>query len=406
MKEKPFFAFFFLLLLIYTQMTGIVSAFFVEASGVYITETEKSYEFSGASFVYGLVLLLFLSLILTMSNFWFIVLSGLFYRCKEGAFLSYPNVNYHNLILFIVILTLLLHFLHIYISGIPAFNEHLTRFNFWQEFARYPILGKVFGELAIPVAVMLGLLYSFSFSKDIARKGIIVSAFVFYLFYLFLMGHKFNGFIVAISFFYAPILFKRYMSSKPLLTKVEVALFFSLLILMLFLSYVFFSSSSGGVIDEVGGNPVWAVFYRVFALQGYSWVGFWELMGSCDFRRYDSYMESAIYLLAERPDFYLVNGISLANIFPGILLCSPEYPWAVLLVKLFLLAMVISFFIALSATLFLKGSLLRTGLSFMVLFVLTASFPSGDYGEVQYLKVLGISLLILVMSAYRSIVKY
>lgn len=361
----------FLLLLGYTQAAGLVSSLVVE-SGFYVTEIGQLTFPTGATRWYALALFLLFLLIWLFSE---LSIKALF-PVKSTNLSKQTSETRIYLAGIIFILSIL--YLNIIFSGSPLFNQNINRFNFWEVYSKLPYIKELFGELSLPLIIILGILTA---KKKYITGGKIPKLYwtliASYFCYLLLLGHKFNGFIVAASFYSIPFLAWRMARGESIFRIRDIAYALGGVSAMLYMSFLFFSKSTGGVIDIVGGNAIYGVFYRAFVLQGYSWWSFFEVYKNSGVIVKDSsasYMEYGLNLVTANPDFFLKNGIDIANIFPGVILASSGWPG--LLSSILVIGISVALLAALSRHFLLSGSTIRSAISLQLLFWLIGSIPS------------------------------
>ncbi len=157
-------------------------------------------------------------------------------------------------------------------AGIPLFSSSIDRFNFWSQYARFPIISKILGDLTVIIAMALGACFNLllklprSLKKRFWIRGIAI-LFALYLFYLLLLGHKFSGQFLAVIFFFLPS-FATYLRQGFLRKYVwAIALVGFALFFLIFLNY------RDSDLARYAGGPLQAIYYRAVGLQGHVWWG-------------------------------------------------------------------------------------------------------------------------------------
>lgn len=297
--------------------------------GVYITEQQR-YSFSNNSTFY---------LLLLEACFWSCFILAV--KFINVLFPSGRSVRYSLSMSWAVLLfsalALAMLLLNVVLTGSPLFNDSITRFNFWDN-SRLPYLNMIFGNVASPIVVMVGVAYALSLdagSKRAAKFSLCV--FCGFLLYYILMGQKFGMLILAFSLFFPAILFLRWQKFgglKLTIYQVVCVIVIALLLLGLVMWYylekhVDFIEGQGGVLN--------AVLYRAFGLQGHVWWGAvteyqnGNLLSNPLGAMLDG-MNAAMYAVSpsELVDRYLDSGVRFTMAYPGILLLSLGFFGAVL----------------------------------------------------------------------------
>lgn len=386
-KKVPEFV--FITLLVYTQLTGYISSVVVEY-GAFITEIQESLYFNYASLVILPIIISPFLLFYLLSKFFFK------YPKRLNNFkLEFTKIDKFLLLSSALALTVLM--INVLISPNPVFDEGIRRFDFWDN-AKFPFLRMIFGNLSLPILIIFSLSafkIKYAISFDYFYKYIAYGGIVLYFIYLFLTGQKFNGFLIGIIFFMIPFIYLRKLITGIYLYKKELVFLSLFFIILITFKAISFSNSSGGVIDETGGSGLLAVFYRIFILQGYAFDFFILEPHIIDINEAsDTLMHTAIYSMAANPEFYIENGINLANIFPGVLLTF-EYGYFLIFVALLFFSIFTFILVSLIRKYLIHGYMLRTMISMQMLFWLIGGFPAGKY-EVLYSSKFLLFLIILI----------
>lgn len=395
----------FVALLAYTQVSGLISSFYIESTNPFITEIGYFVGHGVSSWFYlGAMVLLFFSYLISHR------------LCDDinnkYRFLDVSRVvGDFNAILAVVFgaIALSLLIVHVIVSGAPFFGGGATRFSFWKEFAIIKLLAVFPGELALPVLILLAVAkVRFEIFFPRSKKWINLCNFfiVGYFFYLLLLGHKFQGFLVALLTLMPIVFVARINSGVPVLSRNEVVFFVMVLSSALFYSMLFFENSEGGVIDEVGRDAEAAVLYRIFVLQGYAWPAFFGLRDSCHIYNDGNLMNSAIYNIAAFPGFFVERGINLANIFPAILMCS-DYGVFLIVFSMIFIGVGLGILASLAKFFLLSGSIFRVSILLLAIGTTSGAFPAGAYGIDFFVKIsaliLGVAFLDFFVKMHRNI---
>ncbi|MEQ2352746.1 O-antigen polymerase [Pseudoalteromonas piscicida] len=369
------------LLLFYTQLTGVISCIYVN-SGVYITEQGRESFSTSADVVYVILLFLF---VFSFTIFQKIAISSL---NKEFVIRSY-NSGYF--IVWSIAIVLLVLYANVFLSDkIPLFHNDSNRFTFWVKDAFLKELNLIFGTLSIPISSALGFFafhnyYGKRFSNK--KNRIIAVIFFFYLLYLALTGQRFNGFLVAIIFFMIPFFAFYKKADKKFFTKSLFIKIFAAITVMFVIVYYSYKNSLGGIIDEAG-SPIAAMFYRIFVLQGHVfWGQYLEFInggGTEDF--FFNAMDSTVYLLTPSPDFFIENKINLANVFPGNILLSHGVLGVVF--SILILALYFATLSILIVKALLEGAIFRYVLLMQINLWGVGGLPNFDLNQIFGFKVL------------------
>lgn len=387
---------------IYTQILNVYAfslilvSLYVLEYGFYITESFNYSYLNGSATLFTVFVFIFFIILRVFIG----MLSSV-----NSSFFNQKKLNYlekkllANSLLVVVVLGVLVLMLNLILSPIPLFSEHVTRINFW-EYAFFPSIGVILGETSLPVVIALGVLFNFYRLKNHnSLKKIVVLSFVTYVFYLFLLGHKFSAQILAFFFFFLPFLIS---TNPPLSRVIKIASFF-LITGVLYVLYVY-SKIDSGIVSEYGG-AVGGALYRIFVLQGHV---FWNMFNHLNMFGDNAY-ENMIWLLNNSlyglelamhtvsPGFaqtYLESGLRFTAGFPAFLFVTP-FIFAVFFVLtiLFLYAFIIVRLTSLAGS----GSVFRLSLYVFTLYYFHFGITMGDFRFLFSAKfLLFLSLLIFI----------
>jgi len=242
--------------------------------GFYIIEQERYSFFTGSTLrLYMYVSIFFLSVFLSTKLFNSLAIP------KQGKFSQLPFSKRLNhgilLLLYIAALIETLLYINLLLSPIPLFSENINRFNYW-EHAKFPILKKIFGSIALPLAIIFGVYYLFSYVHHLSKlKRFIQLLFALYIVYLYLIGHKFSPQFLAAYFFFLPLWIYKIKMKIPLISKKTV--FNLLVIIVVAFLFILHQYQFAGVSNLYGG-AILGILYRIFVLQGHVYWGIDELV--------------------------------------------------------------------------------------------------------------------------------
>ena len=246
-------------LLIFQAISVIPSLIYIE-TGKYISEQGRMGYFVGATFFYCIFYLVSLLFIYATSN----SLKPIKLRVVK---FEVRNNNIENHILFIIVISVLSILLfNVYQSASPLFDKNVTRFTYWGQ-SKYPLLQKIFGNTAMFIPFVLGIL-----NKKYKKSSIVLL--LVYFGYNVLIGQKFSPIITGSFSFFLPIIL---MSTK----KLKVSQIFKLKYIIIFLLaaismykiiYDRYDRRKPYAVIKIY-DPNEAMLYRVFGLQGHLFWG-------------------------------------------------------------------------------------------------------------------------------------
>jgi hypothetical protein len=204
---------------------------------------------------------------------------------------------------------------------IPLLSSSATRFNFWTDFARFPWLGGLLGELSLPIACLFGTAHAFG--RITRRRGLANHALVgglVYIMYLLLLGHKLGGPVLAVFCFVVPALLP--MNSRQRYAAAKAGLVWLMALVAFSVWFAVRDYVGRGLTEFLGGSPLTAVLYRVFALQGHVWWGVVEDRGyslvNLDLDLLQEGMHGLMRLVSgEIAELYIAAGVSFTGSFPA-----------------------------------------------------------------------------------------
>ena len=245
-------------LILYQTMTIIPSIIYIE-TGKYIAEQGRSGYFVGAVWYYAFFYLITLVFVYATSN--------TLKKIKLSTFeLKINHKPFEDkAIITLVVVVFMLLFFNLALSPIPLFGQ-VSRFEFWK-YAKFPILGKLFGNTAMFLPFSLGLLFK-------KYKKFTIFSMVLYFAYNFLIGQKFSPILSGSFSFFLPIVLA---SSNQIKLKAILKLKFILPALLVVFSvykiiYNKYEKTHPYAVIKIY-NPNEAMLYRIFGLQGHLFWG-------------------------------------------------------------------------------------------------------------------------------------
>ena len=286
------------------------------------------------------------------------------------------------------------------LSGvIPLFSAGVDRFNFWSQYARFPIIARILGDLTVIIAMALGACFNqlLKLPQSLTKRFWIRSVaalFALYLLYLLLLGHKFSGQFLAIIFFFLPSFVTHL--RHDFLRKYAWALLtvgFAL-VFLIFLNY------RDSDLARYAGGPLQAIYYRAVGLQGHVWWGT-ELAVSRGEQSLEPYkdlsqgMLTLMYLVGNSSvQSYIDRGVRFTMGYPAIGLYV--FGTQGLLLLQVILAALLATLVCYVYALCFQFSLLRLTLSLQVLLWAYTSYGTGDFSILFSYKTL-VFLIVLIL---------
>lgn len=246
-------------LLIFQAISVIPSLIYIE-TGKYISEQARMGYFVGATFLYCIFYLVSLLFIYATTN----SLKPIKLRVVK---FEVRNNNIENHILFFIVISVLsILLLNLFQSASPLLDKDVTRFTYWSQ-SKYPFLQKIFGNTAMFIPFVLGVL-----NKRYKKLSIVLL--LVYFGYNFLIGQKFSPIITGSFSFFLPIIL---MSSRKLklsqIFKFKYIIVFLLAIFSMYkIIYDRYDRRKPYAIIKIY-DPNEAMLYRVFGLQGHLFWG-------------------------------------------------------------------------------------------------------------------------------------
>lgn len=246
-------------LLIFQAISIIPSLIYIE-TGKYISEQARMGYFVGATFFYCMFYLVSLLFIYATTN------SLKSIKLRVVKFEVRNNNIENHLLLIIVISVLSILLLNVYQSASPLFDKGVTRFTYWGE-SKYPFLQKIFGNTAMFIPFVLGVLNK-------RHKKLSIVLLLVYFGYNFLIGQKFSPIITGSFSFFLPIIL---MNTEPLSLKQlfkfkYIVIFLIAGVTMYQVIYDRYEKRKPYAIIKIY-DPNEAMLYRVFGLQGHLFWG-------------------------------------------------------------------------------------------------------------------------------------
>jgi len=388
---------------LYTQILNLyafslifISLLVLESGGFYITESFNYSYINGAALLLALFGFFFFFLLKVFIQL-LSSIGGSIFRQKKIK--SSQKKYLARLVLFTVQLSLLALVVNLLLSPVPFFSDEVTRINFW-DYAVFPVLGSVFGETSLPVAIALGVIFNFyGLNNKQSLRNYTLFTFWIYVLYLFLLGHKFSAQILAFFFFWLPFM----LNTRPPFKQLLKIIFFGLALGMLYVLYVY-SNIDSGIVNEYGGATGGAL-YRIFILQGHV---FWNMFNHLDMLGDMSY-ENMIWLLNNKlyglelamhivsPGFaeeYLESGLRFTAGFPAFLFATP-----LLFSVVFSMGMMFFYAAVLVRVMNLinSGSIARLSIYIYILYFFHFGFSMGDFRFLFSIKLLALMILSILI---------
>ncbi len=300
-------------LLFYIFFSQYFSVLFLESFPIYITESRT---YSGNIGARYRILSYFLIIIFTGAIIGRKSLS--FFEEKERQIVTKtfnPNVP-----IFIIILIILAQYLNLILSdGLPLFQAHVDRWNFWSDYSAFPIFEKFFGVLMAFLPFPLFILYRRSNKKK--HKYLIVFLTFAHVLFLLITGQRVNGFVWLTCLMIGFLVIKNRIYRRDVLS-ISVIVKFSILFFLLIYLYTVHMSKSG--LANAVGSSTGLVLYRLFVLNGhvywnldnlalqniFSQEPFWDFLNGATSVR--------ILLGGDLGKSFVDKGVNFTGVFPGI----------------------------------------------------------------------------------------
>ncbi len=245
-------------LILYQTITIIPSIIYIE-TGKYIAEQGKTGYYVGAVWYYAVFYLITLLIVYATHN-----------TLKKIKLTTFElKINHkpfeEKAVIVIVSIVFFLLFFNLAQSPIPLFG-HVSRFDFWK-YAKFPILGKIFGNTAMFLPFALGILFK-------KFKKLSISGMLLYIIYNFLIGQKFSPILSGSFSFFLPLVLA---SKTQIKLKSIIKLKFIIPALLVVFSaykviYNKYEKIHPFAVIKIY-NPNEAILYRIFGLQGHLFWG-------------------------------------------------------------------------------------------------------------------------------------
>lgn len=389
-----------LFMLFYAYITPIMSNLVLEY-GFYIIEEERTSYFTGST----LRLLVYISIFFIS----FYATLKLIKNKINNNTLNIISLNKFNFILLgFATFVLVLLYINLFMSDIPLFSDSVNRFNYWER-AKLPILEKILGSRSTPLAMIFGIYYFiFTVSKKIKLKRIVLYLFLFYIIYLYLLGHKLSPQLLAVYFFILPLWIyniktKLFQFTFKLLLKVFIIVFLALSII------VYYYQSTG--ISEMAGGPILGILYRIFVLQGHLYWGIDQMVfedskyGMENFEffldlKFDGLLELMYAIGPSNLQSYLDNNVRFSSGYPAILIFfNPYYA----LVAQFMIGFVLALFYAYTYSVLMGFKIYRSFASILISYYIYFGLSMGDF---RFLSSVSFYIMILFVTATELLYVY
>lgn len=388
--------FLFLFMLWFGHFGMALSSAYLE-SGFYITEQQRFAFNNGATL--GLLALEFF--------LWFGVWSAIKispFCCRQVPAVRYSRLG-SSFALFLVGMVLFLLILNVLLTGSPLFDADLNRFNFWDS-SKLSFLNSLFGDVATPLLVILGVIFAVSWVESERRRALIaLMMFFVFLGYYFLIGHKFSMQLLAVSLFFPPYFFLKKLQDGRYGFKFGHLLFMVFCISLLFFfigqnyieRHAEFVDAQGGVVN--------AILYRFWGLQGHVWWGGYnEFLTSPrlvenPFEKILDGMHTMMYVVspAQLVDNYLSAGVRFTMAYPAVILYVLGAVGAA--VFLFFSGLILGGMVVLSEQQLLARRLFGAMASLMILSSLVVVLNMGEFRDLISIKFLLPVVALLYLTA-------
>ncbi len=360
--------------IIIIQYLWMFYSLIVIEDGIFINEQGRN-----GYFIYSSIILFIFFLSTLLSLVFFNSLFTKILNKEKSIRFKFLKLNEEKLIIYGVSLTLLIAFFNLIASPIPFFNANVTKFNFW-EFARYPFLEKVLGNVIGFVAFGSALIFNFSKKRSLILLTL-------YLVYLLLIGQKFSGFLIGSYAFFVAYYFSNTQNIKFKLSWIFNK--YSLLIGISIFSLVLYYYTIKNPFAYMGLTPLESIFYRTFGLQAHVFWGTAEqyvYLNKANTWKITELWNGMRLLMKEfwpwdLESYHSVTsrGVSWTNAYPAILLRI--FPWPIAVIANFLLLS----FVALTQSLLIffiqRKSYLLSIIMFQLLTWVSFAFTMGYFSK-------------------------
>lgn len=369
----------FIFLIFNAHYTQILSNYAIEFFELYITEQGVSGFKTGATlrlllyeYIFFITFIIFSSYLSPKNK-----MIDTFNKRK-----NYINKNYNKAIP-IVFTVLFLLILNVLASReIPLFSHNATRFNFWSEYARIPVLASMFGTLSVFIPIYFGIYYYEQQTNPVQRATYKINTLVvvcIYIFYLVLVGQKAGGLVIGAYLYIVFYVFKAILSDEQIVTKTMIFRMVPLVILIGILVAVYYRNSGLG--DYFDGNILYAILYRIFGLQGHIWWGtdynYFYLNESGDLSGLINGMQTLmLHVSGDIGQSFIDENIRFANANPALLLYSFGFYLGMLAQTIS--AVILAFIVCIIINNILSKKYILALISTQILFWLNSFYVNGD----------------------------
>jgi hypothetical protein len=252
--EKKYFL--YMAFIYVSQLWVIMSCAYIE-TGIFITEQDANSFWTGAT-------LSLVSFNMVFFIFYFFMIRFLSKREKVEDDSGKPELSniVRKFFLVIILLSNILLFINIFVSGIPLFsNGTINKFSFWREYAVYPEFNRFLAYSSF-YGFILGFIYCNSKEKLYKYGSIFIL--LLYLFYEVLEGHKFSLQLAMIIPFFIPFI------AKIRFTKIFKVNYKWVVVIIISIALVLGLASFQATFRHENFSDI---LYRIFGLQGHVWWG-------------------------------------------------------------------------------------------------------------------------------------
>ena len=357
----------------YSLITKQISVSFIDAIGVYSTETEIMSETIGAGlrhFFYNLVMIFGL------------VLPIYFFKDKKKQY--HDSENVYLIYYLICILIIILQSLNVLMSGL-AFSGN--RHDLWLN-VPLPFLRSIFGILIIFIPFYAGFLTAKGYILSLNSLTFLGISLMFcYSLYLFASSQGFNGFLVAFIYFFVSLitlLHSAYGKSALQISLKQGLMFFSFILIFIFLG----STGLGerGISEYTGGGWIANFLYRVLVLQGSMYYALdYQVWNQGDLASIDAlFFGSSMLLENATGDAYADRSVNVAGSIVGVFISVFGYFIAIPFI--FLYGILLGCICIISKNVILRGRPLEIFLSSYLLLWTCTVYQSGSLSSIISIK--------------------
>lgn len=255
----------FSIALMYSLLSKQVSLLFIEIVPSYLPEQETVSSLSGASIRILIMHLAFLAGLIVMTRFLNRLLP--LKKVARNLFMHIPSVRLLDSIVIGICVLLVLQFINIKLShGVASLEGEFSRYDFWDESARFPILATIFGKTMAFVPPLLAfVVWGCDIHRKTYRKWFALILLGPYLLFLYSTGHRFTMTVLNLGLFLSVAMFLRVLEGKRPVSKEfavgSLAVLIGAIVVGSYdLSQRYFAKDSN--------NPLEAFVERAFVIQG------------------------------------------------------------------------------------------------------------------------------------------